>query len=478
MRQVWRAEVQVGDEIGPCRLGALALSGPFPQIVPSPDAAGAAECTCHGSRRMPERAGHVPAAVPGSDTPGTRKVLAVAFACDPEGGSERAAGWGIVAALAEFAEVVVIVHDRHVDSIERWLRAHPGHPGRQRLRFVAVAESDAMLRLAEATPPNLLLWRIRYLLWLRRAHHMASRLEREEVFDVAIHATLGIYWLPSPVTRLRTPAVWGPVGGAASSPRCLWPELGLAGLLAEWAEVAAVKLIAALPSVRRTWKDASVRLVESYSALNRLPPTLRHETRVMNRVALVDAPCLMKEVEPGPYVVFTSPLQRRKGARLALRALGTTAPHIRLIVLNTGPEERHLRRLARRLGIHDRVEFRGRVPRSEMFRILAGAAASVHTGLREEGGAALAEAMLGGVPVIVLAHGGARIVAEASRDPQRTALVEPGRPAEAARRLGEAMTRFVDDPPARRCPYLDQEGTKLALWQALEDASRCGAAAQ
>lgn len=110
-----------------------------------------------------------------------------------------------------------------------------------------------------------------------------------------------------------------------------------------------------------------------------------------------------------------------------------------------------------------------------MFEILAGAAASVHTGLREEGGAALAEAMLGGVPVIVLAHGGARIVAEASNDPERTALIEPGRPTEAARRLGDAMTRFVGHRPANRTPYLDQEGTKLALWRALEDASRGGA---
>jgi glycosyltransferase involved in cell wall biosynthesis len=81
-----------------------------------------------------------------------------------------------------------------------------------------------------------------------------------------------------------------------------------------------------------------------------------------------------------------------------------------------------------------------------MWATIAGAAACVFTGPREEGGCALAEAMLAGAPVVVLAHGGARLLAESNTDAARVALVEPGWTSDTARRLGAAMTSFALAP--------------------------------
>lgn len=394
-----------------------------------------------------------------------RRIAVFAFACDPEGGSEKAAGWGCVQALAETADLVVLVHPRHLDALQRWERDH----GDGRVVFEGVPTVAWGEVLYRFRPLRRVGWLARYVGWQHVALQVARDHHRRQPFDAAIHVTLGMFWLPSTVVDLPVPSVWGPVGGAAASPRSLWPVLGVVGVAAEFAELLAVKLLSLVPATRRTWDRATVRLVETESARGHLPRRLRPGTEIVNRAVLVRAPKPPATIR-GSALVFSSPLEVRKGPALALRALTFTPPGVRLLVIHEGPEEAALRRLAARLGVADRVEFRGRVPRDEMFATMAAAAACVFTGLREEGGAALAEAMQTGTPVIVLGWAGARVLAEASTDPTRTAVVQPGDPRSTARRLGEAMARFSAAPPTGTGPYLDQHGTRRALQRAVERA--------
>ena len=395
-------------------------------------------------------------------------MLAIAFACDPEYGSEAAGGWGTVQALAEFADVSVMLNTSHMANVSAWMERYPN----DNPTFVPVPPVHWGLRL-NAAPLRLVrraTWLARYVGWQRRAFEMASALHRDKPFDVVIHASLGIYWMPSVAVDLPMPSIWGPVSGGAPAPRRLRRFQGVAGTLGEFAEAAIVGLLSLQPMTRHTWEHADLRLVETESTRQRLPARLRSDTRIVNRAILTRIRPL-PDIPRQRYLAFTSPLQSRKGPRLALSALRHTPPDVRLLFINSGPEERALRRLADKLAVADRVEFRGRVPRDEMWDTLAGAAACVFTGLREEGGCALAEAMLAGTPVIVLGHGGARLLAESNTDPSRVAIIEPRDAQGTARRMGEAMARFSAAPSADRRPYLDQRPTKRALRAAVEATS-------
>jgi glycosyltransferase involved in cell wall biosynthesis len=110
------------------------------------------------------------------------------------------------------------------------------------------------------------------------------------------------------------------------------------------------------------------------------------------------------------------------------------------------------------------------MPRERVLEMLVEARAAVFTGLREEGGIALAEAMLCGTPVVVLANGGAHTVAAASTDPARVALIVPGAINETARRIGEAMTAFSANPSARTDSMLDQGRARQILQAAFAEA--------
>jgi glycosyltransferase involved in cell wall biosynthesis len=183
----------------------------------------------------------------------------------------------------------------------------------------------------------------------------------------------------------------------------------------------------------------------------------------------IDMPRLAPRL-PNSEILYLSSLESRKGPRLAIRALAETPEDVHLAMVGDGPERRALQRLARRLDVSDRVRFLGHVGREKVFELLNQAAAVVFTSLREEGGVALAEAMLVGAPVIVLANGGTRTTAASTTAPEQLALIQPAGVGEVARRMGEAMTRFSRNPPSTSGPALDQEGAKRLLREIFQEA--------
>jgi glycosyltransferase involved in cell wall biosynthesis len=398
----------------------------------------------------------------GSGEQGERpRVLVFAYACEPGLGSEPGAGWGLVRALSEFANCVVLTAAVHVAALRVAAGLLPEHA----IDVVAVAEP----RWAPFARKHRVTWFLLYLLWLRRARATARDLATSTPFDVVHHATYSTYWLPSPVADFSAPAVWGAVGGAVTTPFRLWGYLGWTGIFDEILDFVAVKVMALLPATRRTWRRAAVRIVQNEATLWALPHALRSRTWVLNHAAFTQVPRGAAS-QRGRDLLLVASLESRKGVSLALHAVACASRGVRLTIVGDGPRRRSLERLARRLRVAGRVTFRGRVPRAEVVALLDAAAAVVFTGMREEGGVALAEAMLCGAPVIVLANGGARTLAAMGTDATRVALIEPGGPKDTARRMGDAMTRFAENPPLSRAPLLDQAAAVRALRLAFQQA--------
>lgn len=398
------------------------------------------------------------------------RAIVFAFACEPGRGSEPGAGWGVVRALSDVADCTVLVGKEHERAIREWEKQNPRGDA---LRFVVLPDGDDSARARRGR----LAWFAAYLRWSQEAQREATALHQQRPFDVACHATYSTYWLPSPATSLGIPCLWGPVGGAVKTPRSLWPLLGASGVLEEIADQCAVRLCAMLPAVRDSWWRATVRIVQNEATRDVLPVSLRADTMVLNHALLVDLPpakATMRARDQG--ILFAGALERRKGCELALHALAHTPHWLRLTVAGDGPERRTLERVAQRLGVGDRVVWLGNVPRSRLFELLDGTVAALFTGLREEGGLALAEAMARGTPVIVLAHGGARTIAASTIDPLRVALVEPTSPDPTAQGLAAAMIRMASTATLGNSPLLDQATARRSLGAALMRAISLGEA--
>ena len=111
-----------------------------------------------------------------------------------------------------------------------------------------------------------------------------------------------------------------------------------------------------------------------------------------------------------PLFVYVGRLSREKGVDLLLhsfRALEASAPRARLRIVGRGPEGPPLARLARELGVEERVTFTDWVPAELVERELSDAWALVAPSLHAEPlGLVALEAIVRGVPVIASARGG------------------------------------------------------------------------
>ena len=142
----------------------------------------------------------------------------------------------------------------------------------------------------------------------------------------------------------------------------------------------------------------------------------------------------------------------KKGFDVLLRAcalLRRDGFDFRLTLAGDGPQAARLQRLARSLGLQDRVTFPGFIPRDQTAQLFRGTDLFIMPSVVDRAGdrdgipTVILEALLHGLPVIATAVGG---IGEAIRDGETGCLVPPADPAT----LAAAVRRFAADPAAAR----------------------------
>lgn len=382
-------------------------------------------------------------------------VITIAYRSMPGRGTEYGAGWGVVHALQKFSDCTVITEPGSGAALDQWAAENPSST----LNVDIIGEPSwagwmRFHRIGEF---------VIYLAWQRKARKRARDLLAQRQFDVAYHATLSAYWLPSAAVELGIPSIWGPVGGAVTAPKSLRPLLGRRGRINEALDWFSVRVMAALPATRQTWQRATIRIAQNDATVMRLPAKLRADTVVFNHALLHDVKPWTDGSQAGrdPYVAWVSPMESRKGPELAVRALALTPQPIRMVMAGDGPERTRIEGIAGALGVSDRITFLGRVQHDRALEIIANARVAMFTGLREEGGLALSEAMLLGTPLVVLGNGGAKTIAETAVAPDRVTIVKPTDLDGTISAVAEAVERLADtdefDGPGARTALIDQD---------------------
>ena len=157
--------------------------------------------------------------------------------------------------------------------------------------------------------------------------------------------------------------------------------------------------------------------------------------------------------DPAPHLLSIGRLQRYKGHQRIIRAMPRLLeadPGTRLTIIGMGPYGDRLERLVDDLGLHDSVTFDAveAEDRPRLDRIMASASAAVFLSEYESHGMAAHEAILAGLPVVVLdatalgglvADGLARAVPPMATDDEVASIV--------LRTLAETGGRRPHDPP-------------------------------
>jgi glycosyltransferase involved in cell wall biosynthesis len=329
------------------------------------------------------------------------RILAFAYACTPDAGSEPGAGWNLARVLGKLGDTVIVTASVNRERIEAAL---PAIPLNIRPVFVYVDIPQLLGRWTLNGRHH----RYNYLLWQIAALKQGRALHRDRDFDLAWHLTIASAWFGSVACLAGPPCIYGPVGGGTRTPLRLLPSLGFRGAIYEIARdiwhLVARRLN---PLARLSLQRAELILVQNSETLRRLPSKCRPKSEIFAN-ALLDnrlLPSSPRLTEP-PTALYAGELRAFKGVCFAIRAL-VNCPGWKLVVCGSGPDEGRLRRLARKLQVADRVAFVGWLPRSEVLRRLNDEAhVFIFPSLHEEAGAAVAEAVAHGLAVICIDQGG------------------------------------------------------------------------
>jgi glycosyltransferase involved in cell wall biosynthesis len=354
------------------------------------------------------------------------RILAFAYSCSPDEGSEPGAGWTWTRLLARLGEVWVVTRENNREAIERGLEQIP--------------EGDRMHPVYVDLPPWGRFWkrghrgtRAYYQLWQSAARRRVRAIPVD--FDLVWHLTLANAWLGSPGPGLGKPFVYGPVGGGVAPPVRLLPSLGARGVAYELLRAggrAAGRY--GNPRARSAWRGASLILAQNEETRAWLPERHRAKVRIVHN-AVLDVP----DGRPGPLpnrtALFAARLLPWKGGALALRAIAE-APGWTLLLCGDGPDAPRLRRLANQLQIEDRVRFLGKLPREAVLDLMnTEAGVLLHPSLHDDAPLVVAEAAVRGLPVVCLARGGPPLIA----GPSAIAVPADGSSGEVVARLARAL---------------------------------------
>jgi glycosyltransferase involved in cell wall biosynthesis len=369
------------------------------------------------------------------------RVLLMAFACDPQLGSEPEVGWQWVRNIARSCDVWVITDGAHQAAVDAHLRLHPDPV----IHMIYHRLARPLNRLQRGR----IAMNVYYYLWELSAVPKVRRLHRHVGFDLAQHITYVRYWMPSAAAALDVPFVWGPVGGGESAPPLFRREMRPRHRLLELARSLARRIFEWDPLVRLTARRATVAIAvtaETAACVRRLG--VRH-VEVLPAIGYV--PWAANDALPGGAprafrFISIGRLLHWKGVDLAIRAFAAAGlPGARLLIVGDGPERLRLHALAEALGLAGRIDFTGELPRTEVRNLLTDSDVLVHPSLHDSGGAVCLEAMAAAKPIICLDLGGpgTLVVSDCG------IRVAPGNPGQAVGDIAAAMRLLHGDAALR-----------------------------
>ncbi|NEP20147.1 MAG: glycosyltransferase, partial [Leptolyngbya sp. SIO4C1] len=293
---------------------------------------------------------------------------------------------------------------------------------------------------------------LHYYLWQMQAYFVARRLHREIEFDVTHHVTFVRYSSPSFLSFLPVPFIWGTVGGAEAAPKPFFRDFSLRAQVYEFLRWSAHKVGEYDPFARLTARRTAIAQVTTEDTARQVRKMGAGRVAIVPEASLpaTDIEQLAQCPPPeGETIRFISMgrLLHWKGFYLGIRAFAqANLANAEYWILGDGVERESFEQLAQQLGVSDRVQFWGNLPRSQTLERLGQSHVLVHPSLHDSGGWVCLEGMAAARPILCLDLGGPSVQID-----DETGIKVPAQtPEQAVGDLAKAMQRLADDPELRQ----------------------------
>lgn len=146
------------------------------------------------------------------------------------------------------------------------------------------------------------------------------------------------------------------------------------------------------------------------------------------------------------YLITTSRLVKKNGLDSVIESLPLMVKNVSFIIIGSGPEEKNLKNLAKKLKVENRVKFIGQIKQEEIVKFLYIADIFIRPSHSEGMGNSFIEAMAAGLPVVATQEGGiADFLFDAEKNPDKHPTgwaVEKNNPEQ----IAEAVKKILQNP--------------------------------
>ncbi len=341
--------------------------------------------------------------VKNSNLEGTRlKVLASAYACAPNKGSELGMGWNWVTSLARHCRLTVISEGEFRLEIENALKQIQPDD-RPEFHFINVSEKTRLRCWNQGD------WRFYndYKKWQIKVCELAGKLISKNQFDLLHQLNMIGYREPGYLWKLSLPLVWGPVGGFVQMPWRYMPILGIKD--------------AAFYSVRNLLNFIqmrySPRIKTAAARANAVVAATRNDQEAIRRIhgrkcriiSETGAFPIDRQISRNSYdgsralrITWCGRFLGLKALPLALRAVAYIKKHreIELHIIGSGPKKNSWKQLASSLGIDSVCRWLGQVDHKKSVEIIRKNDVLLFTSVQDATTNTVLEALGSGTPVI------------------------------------------------------------------------------
>lgn len=330
-----------------------------------------------------------------------RRILIIAYSCEPKKGSESSVGWNWVKQITKYSQAWVITRTSNKKLIETAL----SEKDRKTVHFIYF-DLPKWLRFWKKGEMSI---RIYYLVWQFLVYFMSKRLIKKMRFDIVHHLTFSMDWMPAFASFLPTPFVWGPIGGSCKDfPVRFLREIGLRNCLYELFRCLFLFWNSQLdPLVNLSKKRANILLLSSKGDLNYYSEHLKKKIRLMLNIGISEdeLPKIKIERSKDKFLIFSSGrLVHWKGHTISLKAFSKFAkefPNAEFHIGGKGRELRRLKKLAKRLDLEEKVTFLDFLPsREDVLKKISESNVFLLPTLRDGPLVGLLEAIAVGTPII------------------------------------------------------------------------------
>lgn len=370
------------------------------------------------------------------------KILISAYACEPDRGSEAAVGWNWVLEMAKNYRVFVVTRSSRRTAIERFLKDHPVPD----LTFEYVDFPDWVIRFKRGS----LTMNLYYLCWQGLGFLRARRLVEKERIELAHHVSFMSLTRGSFVPFLGIKSILGPIGGLQTVPKAA--EKIIRNRVTERIRNFGVRYFRWNPIGNLASSMADLIVLANGANLDCLPKKAREKSLVGLQIGTEPAKARPTPSTDGAIVFrWVGRMIDHKGMELlidVLESLRDFRPEIferlQVVVSGGGPLTKHYRELIHKKDLGRVFEFVAWLSEKEMDELWGRCHAFLFTSLRETTGLALMEAMVRGVPPIVIDNGGPSEIVTGESGVKISADTYEG----LVENYREALTRYVENPEA------------------------------